>query len=714
GTAIADFNGDGINDIAVACDNAGVQLFTGVGSGGVGNGQFTQSFTLGVGSAWDVAAADINGDGILDLVVSLRANSILPLLGNGSGGIGDGSFRQGSPAYVAGYPKGLALGDLDGDGILDVAVATEFGNVGVLKGGGASGVGNGTFGPAIMQTCPGSTYDVTIADFNGDHHLDIASANYAGYSMSVLLGGPGLSFQPPSTHAVSGSPLGIVSADFDTDGRPDIVLAATGGGGSFYYFHNTGPTGANPDGFTIANLYGPSRIGYGISVADLNGDHSPDVLLPDANDSFVEVAFNSCPVGGERTLTTNVVGQGSIVREPDQPTYPLEAVVQLTAIPATGWTFSNWSGDLLGSANPASVTIHTDLAVTAVFLPMQRSLTLTQTGAGQGSVTRLPNQPTYDNGSTVRLTAVPAFGSMFAGWSGDASGTANPFDLLMDGDKAVTADFEIDHSLAPHIRSVTDVPLDQGGKVKLRWSASSLETSTTNPDTMMTQYYIWREIPQSAFPAVSTGDAALYLRTTSATREYFWEFVTSLPASRFTGYSYTASTTSDSTEQGNPYTAFLVQARNAAGTRWFDSDPDSGYSVDNLAPTTPGPLAASYGAASNRLHWGPSLAPDLHGYRLHGGTDRDFVPSAANLIAEVTDTAFVDPTPRPLYYRLAAVDVHGNLSSYVLVSPETQVGVLAGDLEFALDGLVPNPSTGDRIRIQLSLPSTAPATLELL
>ena len=145
GTAIADFNGDGINDIAVACDNAGVQLFTGVGSGGIGNGQFTPSFYLSVGSAWDVAAADINGDGILDLVVSLRANSILPLLGNGSLGIGDGSFRSGSPAFVAGYPKGLALGDLDGDGILDVAVATEFGNVGILKGGGSNGVGNGSF-----------------------------------------------------------------------------------------------------------------------------------------------------------------------------------------------------------------------------------------------------------------------------------------------------------------------------------------------------------------------------------------------------------------------------------------------------------------------------------------------------------------------------------------------------------------------------------------
>jgi len=347
-------------------------------------------------------------------------------------------------------------------------------------------------------------------------------------------------------------------------------------------------------------------------------------------------------------------------------------------------------------------------------VPIQHSLTVTIVGPGLGSVTRSPNLPTYGNGSTVRLTAAATFGSVFTGWSGDAGGSANPYDLLMDGDKAITATFDIDHSISPQIVSITDVPLDQGGKVKLRWSASSLETRTANPDTAVTQYYIWREIPQSALRAYATDGASGYLHTTSATRDYFWEFVTSLPASGFTGYSYTASTTSDSTELGNPYTAFLVQGRNAAGTRWFNSDPDSGYSVDNLAPTTPGPVAASYGAASNQLHWGASVAPDLRGYRLYGGTTSDFVPSAVNLIAEVADTAFVDPSPRPFYYRLAAIDVHGNMSGFVLVSPDAQLGVPAGDLVFALDGMIPNPSTGDHISIQLSLPSTEPALLELL
>ena len=798
GTAIADFNGDGINDIAVACDGGGVQLFRGLGADGVGNGQFVLYQTFDVGSAWDIASADINGDGIRDLVVALRGGAVLPFLGNGSGGVGDGTFTQGVTAAAAGSPKGLALGDFNKDGILDAVVATEGASVDVLIGGGSGGVGNGTFGVALTLAGAGTTYDVTIGDFNGDTWPDIASADYTNHSVSVFLGGPGLVFQPVITHSALGSPLGIEAADFDGDGHVDIVAAATGSGSSFVYFHNSGTTTPSPDGFFASTSYGPGRVGYGISTADLNGDHGFDVMVPGISETTVLLAFNACVADQPRILTTNVIGSGTIVRDPDLPSYTTGTVVQLTAIPAADWVFSNWSGDALGSANPISVTMNYDRTVTARFIPLQRTLTVAFSGPGHGTVLRSPDLPTYDNGSTVRLTAVPDFGSVFAGWSGDATGDTNPVDLVMSSDKSVTAAFEIDHSIAPRILSVTDVPLDQGGKVKLRWRSSSLESTTTSPDTLVTQYFIWREIPQSAFRAATAG-ATLFMRTATATREYFWEFVTSLPASRFTGYSYTASTTNDSTEHGNPYTAFLVQARNAAGTRWFDSDPDSGYSVDNLSPTTPGPVVANYGAAVNTLHWGPSHAPDLRAYRIHGGTTRDFVPSDANLIAEVSDTSYVDPAPRPLYYRLAAVDIHGNLSHYVLVSPESPVStlvsvvtaqgaadrislvwyvsqpalpavvyrrtqaspwgaiaqafadgsgflrfeddavtrgerygyrlgiqdggveaffgettVLAEDLRFALDGVVPNPSTGERLTVTFALPSADRATLELL
>jgi hypothetical protein len=801
GVAIGDFDGDGVNDLAVSQDagSGGVTILRGLASGGVGTGQFIDLGFLDTGSTWDVATADLNGDGVLDLVVSTRNGNVYSYLGNVVAGHGDGTFSLAGTTPTGLSCKGIVLADLDHDGILDAVVAGESASVAVLHGNGSGGVGTGVFSMAYVLPGSGTTFEVTVGDFNHDGIPDIASANYTGQTISVFLGQPGFTFRSAITHTATGSPLGIVAGDFDGDGLDDLVVAASGSAASFIEFRNEGGASPQPDGFSDFTAFGPSRTTYDIAVADLNGDGTPDVLAPSAAQNMLLVALNSCPGSALRVLHTSVTGSGSIVRDPDLPAYDPGVVVQLTAVPDPGWVFSHWAGDASGTVNPTTVKMDFSRTVVAIFLAQQQTLTLSTTGPGRGAIVRSPAQPTYDIGSTVQLTAVPDFGSVFTGWSGDVTGAVNPVDLVMSGDKSVTATFDIDHTLAPSILSVTDVPLDQGGKVKLRWSASSLETTSTNPDRVVTQYFIWREIPQTAFRAAAAAGAVPCLRTSTAAREYFWEFVTALPASRFTGYSYTAGTTNDSTEHGNPYTAFLVQARNAAATRWFDSEPDSGYSVDNLSPTTPGPVVASYGTTSNALHWGPSRAPDLRGYRIHGGPRRDFVPSAANLIAEVADTVFVDPVPKPRYYRIAAVDIHGNLSHYVLVSPEIPVAtlvsvvsaqgasdrislvwylsqsalpatvyrrteatswseverayadgsgflryedhavsrgerysyrlgiqdggleaffgettVLADELEFALQGMVPNPSTGERLTVNFSLPSPERATLELL
>ncbi|MEE8471512.1 MAG: cell wall-binding protein, partial [Dehalococcoidia bacterium] len=88
------------------------------------------------------------------------------------------------------------------------------------------------------------------------------------------------------------------------------------------------------------------------------------------------------------TLTVITVGSGSVSRLPDQPTYALNTVVQLTATPAAGWSFSAWSGDLIGSLNPDTITMNGDKTVTATFT--QDQYTLTVITVGSGSVSRLP------------------------------------------------------------------------------------------------------------------------------------------------------------------------------------------------------------------------------------------------------------------------------------------------------------------------------------
>jgi uncharacterized repeat protein (TIGR02543 family) len=137
------------------------------------------------------------------------------------------------------------------------------------------------------------------------------------------------------------------------------------------------------------------------------------------------------------SLTTSVVGNGSITRDNVGPYY-FGDVIQLTAVPDPGWSFSGWSGDLSGSLNPISITINGNKSVTATFT--QNTYTLTTSVVGNGSITR-DNPGPYHYGDVVQLTAVPDPGWSFSGWSGDLGGSLNPAIITIDANKTVTATF---------------------------------------------------------------------------------------------------------------------------------------------------------------------------------------------------------------------------------------------------------------------------------
>jgi uncharacterized repeat protein (TIGR02543 family) len=125
-------------------------------------------------------------------------------------------------------------------------------------------------------------------------------------------------------------------------------------------------------------------------------------------------------------------------------------VVQLTAVPAAGWSFANWTGDATGTANPVTVTIDGNKTVTAHF--SQTAYSLTVNTDGSGTVNR-NNPGPYHYGDVVQLTAVPAAGWSFANWTGDATGTSNPVNVTIDGNKVVTATFS---QMAPCSISIND------------------------------------------------------------------------------------------------------------------------------------------------------------------------------------------------------------------------------------------------------------------
>jgi hypothetical protein len=252
--------------------------------------------------------------------------------------------------------------------------------------------------------------------------------------------------------------------------------------------------------------------------------------------------------------------------------------------------------------------------------------------------------------------------------------------------------------------SVSDVPDDEGGIVKVSWTASYLDLqSNAELDT----YDVLRSVPpnlaasrlarglqpRTLGPARTEwrpGDLVVQL---SGAQTYYWEYLAAVPARHYlSGYSFLASTSGDSVDTGNPATEFMVVGRNDALTMWWPSAPMSGYSVDNLSPAAPAPLTGDFGTGVVYLHWNPNIEPDLAGYRLYRGVTPDFVPGPATLLASPPDTGYADAIAAPYHYKLTAVDVHGNESHAATLSPQDIVGVDGGAtprLLFA--GPAPNP-----------------------
>ena len=264
-------------------------------------------------------------------------------------------------------------------------------------------------------------------------------------------------------------------------------------------------------------------------------------------------------------------------------------------------------------------------------------------------------------------------------------------DLQASADAARAIEFHPE----PVILSIRDVPHEEGGRVTIIWQASSLDHNLMN----LPYYSIWRAIPGGVELAKSMTDqrASVPQRTTIDGHPYAWEWIANLPAHRLPLYSYTAATLYDSmsTTSGKHY--FMVAAHTDNQDVFFDSPPDSGYSVDNLPPQPPQLLVANWDGNAVTLNWSANTEADLQGYAVYRSTEGGFDPALADMIANVSDTFYVDtdiPAAASLYYVVAARDIHENLSGK---SNELAVSLLAnreGDdipQRFALYQNYPNP-----------------------
>jgi hypothetical protein len=282
--AAADFNRDGVLDLAVVDPDTGTQGVSILLGNGDGSFQAPQTIAFQT-NAVCVVAGDFNGDGNPDLAVSQGSDDTVSiLLGNG-----DGTFRAPIAYPVGGTSDGMALGDLNVDGNLDLVVANiagganNNGNVAVLL-----GKGDGTFQPAVNYEAAKGPIVVALGDFNHDGALDMAVVNARSNgssgngSVSILMGNGNGTFQAATNYTTGMGPQSIAVADFNGQGNLDLAVLIPGAELEFFKGNGDGTFG----GVTTLAL---DRYAAQVVAADVNDDGVPDLVVPDGQDATIGV-----------------------------------------------------------------------------------------------------------------------------------------------------------------------------------------------------------------------------------------------------------------------------------------------------------------------------------------------------------------------------------------------------------------------------------------
>jgi hypothetical protein len=435
-----DFNGDGIPDIAVSSTNSAFTVYL-----GNGDGTFVQGQTIKIAGARTIAGliatADFNGDGIADLAITTitggggGTRSVAILLGNG-----DGTFQTPLAGPKTSDAVALIATDINGDGKADLVVANGLADTLTV----ALGNGDGTFALPTTISTVGNNVALASADLNRDGIPDFVVVDDAGDPPTVLLGkGDGTFTTLPPDTLIGAYPQTILLADVNGDGIPDLIapdLASSygtlnvflGRGDGTFAFDTSSPTLTNYNAVAIAvadfNLDGRNDLAFALQ----DDGSEPVGVKGDQVDVWVGLPFTTAiarvtgisPVGmGEHDLEAVYSGDGNYAGSTSPLVGVLAQQVPTTLALTVSPTTSAYGQSVTLTANLAPFTAQ-DHSASGLVTFMSGT-----TNLGTGAVT---------NGvASLTTTALPAgYDNLRAVYPGDTNfvtSSSNVISFLVTG-----------------------------------------------------------------------------------------------------------------------------------------------------------------------------------------------------------------------------------------------------------------------------------------
>jgi hypothetical protein len=357
GLAIADVDGDGKSDILQTNYNsATVSVYRNTSSSGaINTSSFAGKVDFTTGSIpYCVAVGDLDGDGKVDLVVANNAAGTISVFRNTatSGTITSGSFAARTDFTTGTNPWGVAIADVDGDGKLDIIVTNNGSTtVSVFRNTSTPGsITTGSFAAKVDFTTGTSPMGIAVGDIDGDGKLDFVVTNSGANTVSVLMNTSSFgiinagSFAAKVDFTTGSYPIGVVVGDLDGDGKPEVVVANKTNS-SISVFRNTSTAGTITTASLAAKVdFAAGTNPYFLALGDADGDGKVDLAVSNSGSSTISVFRNISTVG---SITT-----GSLA----------SPVSYGTALTPYGIGFSDLDGDgkpdlAVANAGSASISV---------------------------------------------------------------------------------------------------------------------------------------------------------------------------------------------------------------------------------------------------------------------------------------------------------------------------------------------------------------------